>query len=200
MIAVSTIISLIASMYVYDLSDLYKLNWINEDRTATHIVNINAGFDETSILLKNKFNNANLVVMDFYDPVLHTEVSIRRARKAYPPYPETRLIKTSELNLENNSADKIFVILAAHEIRDKVEREIFFKQLNSALKLEGEVYVTEHLRDFFNFFAYNIGFFHFFSHSTWMKLFKASGFNIKKEIKITPFISTFILSKNDPSL
>lgn len=195
-IAASTLISLLASIYVYDLSGIYDMNWIREDNSAKLIVNVNAGFDETSVLLASKFKNAKLVVLDFYDPALHTEVSIKRARKAYPPYPETRQIKTSDLGLDNNSADKIFAILAAHEIRDENERLIFFNELHKVLKTDGEVYVTEHLRDFANFLAYNFGFFHFFSKDNWLRVFKASGFKIKKEIKLTPFISTFILSKN----
>ena len=193
-------ISLMASFYVYDLSDLYKLSWASKTGNEKLIVNINAGFDETSELLKSKFNNAELVALDFYDPIKHTEISIKRARKAYPPYPNTQHITTNNLELADNIADKIFVILSAHEIRNADERILFFKELKRIVKPEGEIIVTEHLRDIPNFLAYNIGFFHFYSKNNWLKTFEKSGFQINQEKKITPFISTFILGKNGNSL
>lgn len=190
-----TLLSLIISFYVYDISGLYQLNWLEKDDHPIKIANINAGFDETSILLTAKFPNATLTVLDFYDPAKHTEISISRARKVYPPYPNTKNITTSNLSVSDNSIDKIFLILAAHEIRADEERIIFFKELNRILKQDGTIYVTEHLRDSFNFFAYNIGFFHFLSKKTWRKTFDAAQLNISKEQKITPFITNFTLKK-----
>ena len=61
---------------------------------------------------------------------------------------------------------------------------------------KGQVIVTEHLRDTANFIAYNIGFLHFHSKETWLQTFRNAGFKVFQEIKITPFISTFILTKN----
>ena len=136
------------------------------------MVNIHAGFDETSILLSTKFPDAELIVFDFYDPEKHTEVSIKRARKAYPSYPNTKKIITSTIPLGDSCADKIFVTLAAHEIRDDNERIIFFKELYRILKTGGQIFVTEHHRDLYNFIAYTIGFFHFHSYSTWTNTFR----------------------------
>lgn len=191
------LVSLLTSVYVYDLSNLYKLSWLDTLKKGgtEEIINIHAGFDETSILLKDKFPGAKLTVLDFYDPEKHTEVSIKRARKAYPPYPNTQTVSTLKLPLPDNYADKIFTILAAHEIRKEDERILFFKELNRILKPGGQVVVTEHLRDLPNFLAYNIGFFHFIPESSWKKVFSESGFVITKEIKITPFITTFILEQ-----
>lgn len=196
-IVATTLISLVVSYYVYDGSDLYKLTWLDEimQTEAGKIVNINAGFDETSILLKDKFPKAELIVFDFYDPKKHTEISIKRARKAYPPYPNTRSIITSNIPLPDSSIDTIFVTLSAHEIRNDEERIIFFRELKRALKESGQIIVTEHLRDLSNFLAYNIGFFHFYSKSSWLSTFEKADLEIAKEIKITPFISTFILKK-----
>jgi ubiquinone/menaquinone biosynthesis C-methylase UbiE len=190
-------ISLLVSYYVYDLSGLYELRWINElsNEETSKIVNINAGFDETSILLKGKFKHSELIVLDFYDPLKHTEVSIKRARKAYPVYPKTQQVSTIKLPLEDNSIDKIFVIFSAHEIRNEEERIAFFNELKRILKPEGEITITEHLRDVSNFLAYNIGFFHFYSKTTWLKTFNSAELNIQKEQKLTSFISTFTLTK-----
>lgn len=196
----SIIVSLLASLYVYDISGLYGLNWINQNNNERIIVNINAGFDETSYLLQDKFKNAELIVLDFYNPEKHTEVSIKRARKAYPPFPKTKQIKTSNTELANNSVDKIFVILSAHEIRNEIERTEFFDELRRVIKQNGQIYVTEHLRDLPNFLVYNIGFFHFHTKFSWLKTFNDANLKIIHEIKLTPFISTFILDKNGNTL
>lgn len=193
-----TTVSLVVTYWVYDLSNLYTLYWLDSIsiNPGDHVVNINAGFDETSELLKLKFPKANLTVLDFYDPEKHTEVSIKRARKAYPPYPGTLTIETTHTPLHENSVDCIIATLAAHEIRDNNERVRFLKEVYRVLKPDGRVVVTEHLLDAANFIAYNFGAFHFHAKATWLANFKAAGFTLHQEIKTTPFISTFILSKN----
>jgi SAM-dependent methyltransferase len=197
-LTVVILISLFVSFWIYDLSNLYTLDWLGRlnVNSAHKIVNINAGFDETSILLQAKYPGAVLAVFDFYDPVNHTEVSIKRARKVYPAYKNTVQITTSALPLQNNTADYIFVILAAHEIRQDAERIQFFRELNRTVKDSGKIIVTEHLRDLPNFLAYNIGFFHFLTGASWQKTFKCSGLSIYGKVKITPFITTYFLEKN----
>lgn len=197
---ISVSITLLTTFYVYDLSNLYKLTWLNNLKSDNqNIVNINAGFDETSELLLNHLRPKNLTVLDFYDETKHTEISIKRARNAFPPYPKTISVKTDSIPLETASADKVFCFLSAHEIRNDAERIIFFAELNRILHQEGEIIVTEHLRDIPNFLAYNIGFFHFHSKQTWLETFTQANLKVKQEIKITPFISTFILEKNGNS-
>jgi len=192
LIVLSIVVSLGVSWYVYDYSDLYTLNWMDV-RAPARVVNINAGFDETSVLLVAKYPDATLTVLDFYDPVKHTAVSIARARKAYGAYPGTITISTSTIPLQPSSVDLIVLMLAAHEIRDHSEREFFFKQVKKCLTDNGQIVVLEHLRDLPNFLAYNIGFFHFFSGKTWMRTFNAAGLEVVKELKLTPFLSAFIL-------
>lgn len=198
LIALPLISSLFISYYIYDLSDLYSLNWLNRITIpkGSAIVNIHAGFDESSHLLKHKFPEAELSVLDFYDPMKHTEVSIKRARKAYPAFPGTQTISTSEIPLKESAHDFIFLILAAHEIRNEQERLVFFNHLKQALKPDGKIIVTEHLRDLPNFLAYTIGFFHFLPESHWKKAFKDSGLHVEERFRITPFINTFILTKH----
>jgi SAM-dependent methyltransferase len=198
LIICSTLISLAVSCYIYDFSALYSLSWLNHlpIKGNGKIVNIHAGFDETSILLKGKFADSELVVFDFYDPEKHTEVSIRRARKAYPPFPNTQQMKPAHLPLQDNSVDNVFAILSAHEIRNEDERKSFFQELRRVLSPTGQIIITEHLRDTANFLAYNIGAVHFHSKARWLKAFQSSGLRVAEEIKITPFITTFILVKN----
>jgi SAM-dependent methyltransferase len=195
-VTVATILSLLASLYVYDLSGFYILNWIATQNLEKTVVNISAGFDETSALLQNKFPTVHIIALDFYDPIQHTEISIKRARKAYPPFPNTKTITTSNLGLDNDFADKIFVTLSAHEIRDVTERNCFFSELQRIVKPTGQIYITEHLRDWPNGIVYNMGFFHFYSKNTWLKEFQEAGLTLKKEVKPNTFMSTFILEKN----
>lgn len=197
LIFLATFISLSVSYFIYDLSGFYNLNWVDGsiDTEKNKIININAGFDETSVLLKDKFLNSELLVFDFYDPKKHTEVSIKRARKAYALFPNTKAVLATNLPTLDSSADRIFVIFAAHEIRNQQERIEFFKELRRIIKPTGEIFITEHLRDVPNFLAYNIGFLHFYSNQSWLQVFQLAELRLKNEQKITPFISTFTLTK-----
>lgn len=190
-------IPLLVSYLVYDASDLYKLNWLDGFMLSKNgkIANINAGFDETSVLLKEKFPKVELIVYDFYNPQHHTEVSIKRARKAYPPYPNTQVVLTSNLPLPDACLDTVFILFAAHEIRDAQERVLFFNEIKRVLKPSGRIVLMEHLRDLPNFLAYNIGFFHFLPRNSWLDTFHQTQLHLKTELKITPFVSTFLLEK-----
>ena len=195
----TTFISLAVSCYVYDYSGLYKLQWLQllAIEKNAKLVNINAGFDETSAILLSHYPTADLCVFDFYDPEKHTEVSIARARKAYGAYPGTIAINTSSIPLEKNSVDVVFNIFAVHEIRETKEREHFLRTQHDVLKPGGVCVVVEHLRDVSNFMAYNIGFLHFFSSATWKGNFAAANFTITQTKKITPFVTVFILKRNN---
>ena len=194
---VSTSISLIVSYYIYDRSSLYKFTWMSRlpAPNTEPIVNIHAGFDETSVILKEKFPGAALTVFDFYNPVKHTERSIERARKAYPRYPGTITTTTSQLLIPENSSVLIFNIFALHEVRDQAERIQFLKEQRRSLKTNGRIIIVEHLRDTSNFAAYTIGFFHFLSRREWLSTFALAGLSIDTSFKVTPFITVFILKK-----
>lgn len=196
-IIITTVISLIASHYIYDRSGLYQFSWVGQfDKDAASIiVNVHAGFDETSRILKENFPASNLKVFDFYDPSKHTEASIESARKAYPPYDGTIKTTTSMLPLADKKANIIFNIFALHEVRNRAERIGFLYEQVRALVDDGKVVVVEHLRDVPNFLAYNIGFFHFLSENEWSLNFQQAGLNIDSKFKITPFITVFILRK-----
>lgn len=193
--SITILISLVVSHYVYDISGLYKLEWLG-DLSHQKILTINAGFDETSTLIQHTFQNTELIICDFYNPQKHTETSIKRARRAYPPSADTISINTNKLPFEDQSVDKILAILSAHEIRDNHERILFFEELLRITKPQGVLIVTEHLRDFWNFTAYTFGVFHFHSKKTWLDTFKQANWHVKEEFKITPFITTFILENH----
>ncbi|TDL99869.1 MAG: methyltransferase type 11 [Flavobacteriaceae bacterium] len=189
------IMPLIVSAYVYDFSGYYNFDWLKnynfKDAVGKQILNINAGFDETSFIIKNNFPKSELHVFDFYNAKQHTEPAIIRARKVSMVYPNTQQINSNSIPLKDNSVDLIFLLSAAHEIRSQEEKIQFLKECNRVCKPDANVIMIEHLRDFPNFVAFTIGFTHFFSKSTWKKAFQAAGFSTFTEQKFTPFMSIF---------
>jgi ubiquinone/menaquinone biosynthesis C-methylase UbiE len=184
---------LIVSAYVYDFSGFYNFDWLKkislEDSKQNFNLNINAGFDETSYIIKNIFPKSELQVFDFYNAKQHTEPAIIRARKVSLVYPNTRQIDTNTIPLNDNSVDNIFLLSAVHEIRKQEEKIQFLKECRRVCKPTGNVIMVEHLRDFPNFIAFTIGFTHFFSKATWEKAFLKAGFSSINETKFTPFMS-----------
>ena len=196
-IAIVVAVSLVVSAYVYDFSGLYEFTFLNDLKISqdSKVANINAGFDETSEILKAKFSLEKIEMMDFYDEEKHTEVSIKRARKLYPNSPETVKISTEKIPFQNEYFDDVFLIFAAHEIRNNEERIRFFKEINRVSKTDSNIIITEHLRDVPNFLAYNIVFLHFLSLNNWKNTFEKSQFKIEKHQKQNPFINVFYLKK-----
>ena len=189
------IMPLIVSAYVYDFSGYYDFNWLKkikiEDSDDKQLLNINAGFDETSFIIKNMFPKSDLKVFDFYNATQHTEPAIIRARKVSLVYPNTQQIVSNSIPLKDNSVDIIFLLSAAHEIRSQEEKVQFLKECHRLCKQNGTVIMVEHLRDFPNFLAFSVGFTHFFSKKTWQKAFQKAGFATFTEAKFTPFMSIF---------
>jgi ubiquinone/menaquinone biosynthesis C-methylase UbiE len=189
------IMPLVVSAYVYDFSGYYGFDWLEEvvpHKERIHrMVNINAGFDETSFIIKNKFPKAQLQVFDFYNAERHTEAAIVRARKVSLVYPHTEVIQTNAIPMEDKSVDLLFLLSAAHEIRANEEKVAFLKECRRVCKADGQVIMVEHLRDFPNFVSFTVGFTHFFSRRVWKKAFKDAGFSSFGERKFTPFMSVF---------
>jgi ubiquinone/menaquinone biosynthesis C-methylase UbiE len=189
------IMPLIISAYVYDFSGYYNFNWLKNynlpDSKDNQILNINAGFDETSFIIKNNFPKSDLKVFDFYNAEKHTEPAIIRARKVSLVYPNTQQIISNTIPLKDDSVDLIFLLSAAHEIRSQNEKIQFLKECHRVCKSNANVIMIEHLRDFPNFVAFSVGFTHFFSKKTWRNAFKDAGFNKFTEKKFTPFMSIF---------
>jgi len=186
---------LIVSAYVYDFSGFYAFRWleplVKKDERVNLIVNINAGFDETSFIIRNRFPHSDLNVFDFYNPKRHTEAAIKRARKVSLVYPNTKPITSNLIPLNDNTADIIFLLSAVHEIRSNTEKVEFLKECHRLCKPGGRMIMVEHLRDFPNFLAFSVGFTHFFSRGVWKNAFEKAGFSSFREIKFTPFMSIF---------
>ena len=186
---------LVVSAYVYDFSGYYDLEWLDKLIKNTGakklMININAGFDETSHLLERKYPNAEIRAFDFYDAKKHTELAIVRARKVNLVYPNTLPMTSSAIPLPDHSADVILLLSSAHEIRSHEEKIRLFQECHRICKTDGQLIMIEHLRDFPNFIAFHIGFFHFFSASTWKDAIQKGGFSKCETGRFTPFMGTF---------
>lgn len=180
--------SLLVSFYVYDMSGLYGLGFL-PDR-AQNVLNLHAGYDETSLLLKRRYPQARLSIFDFYDPTRHTEPSIRRARAHLPPLPETESCSTDSLPLQTGQ-DLILCFMSLHEIRSADERVRMLREIKRVLR--GTLFVVEHQRDLANFLAFGPGFAHFHAPGEWRRNFEAAGLELVGERSFTPFLRIFQL-------
>ena len=161
------IMPLLISAYVYDFSKYYDFDWLTHikhlNKNSKTIININAGFDETSYILKGLFPKSLIKVFDFYNASQHTEPAIVRARKVSLEFPNTKQINSNHIPLEDKSVDIVFLLSTAHEIRHNNEKIEFLKECKRICKANGKIITVEHLRDFPNFLAFSVGFTHFFS-------------------------------------
>ncbi|MBC7922494.1 MAG: methyltransferase domain-containing protein [Ferruginibacter sp.] len=192
-VAYFTVASLAASWWVYDASPLYRWEWLPGfvGRAPSSALNIHAGFDETSGVLRELFPDARWETADFYDPTLHTEISLARARRQYPAPVFSQPVLSSHLPYPIGSFEAVFVLFAAHEIRKPVERVQFFEELKRVLRPGGSVILVEHLRDGPNFLAFGTGFTHFYSRSEWERVIESAGLRVEKQLGHTPFVKAF---------
>jgi SAM-dependent methyltransferase len=193
----SVALSLVATWWAYDASGLYQMDWLHSEISgARHAAHIHAGFDESTEWLETLFPDTSWQVFDFYDPAKHTEISIRRARKARPPAPGTVAVRTDSLPLPAASLDRVLLFLAAHEIRDHGERVRFFREIHRVLNAQGRVIVTEHLRDAPNIAVYSLGAWHFHTRSKWLRTFEEAGFRVARTFPNNRFITTLVLESS----
>ena len=192
---IALLLPLLVSHWIYDRSALYELPGLSHlpaDWTGT-LLNLNAGFDESSAIISEHWPLCRLIASDFYRADRHTEHSIERARARYPPFPGTMAV-TADLDvLETGSMDVVHAFLSLHEVRDVAERERWFASIRRVLRPEGRCIITEHQRDLPNFIAFNFGFLHFHSRSSWLQAFRDAGFRVERTTMTTPFITTYTL-------
>lgn len=182
---------------VYDRSDLYGWRWCERafaSRSPREIVVCHSGFDEVSEALSNKLQPASCTVLDHYDPALLTEPSIHKARKLYPPTPETLAAPFHCWPLADASADAIFGLLAIHEFRSVEQRSRWFTEARRCLKPGGRIVLAEHLRDPANFAAFGPGFLHFHSAANWRSCWEQQGLRTADEFSVTPWVRFFVIA------
>lgn len=188
--------SLLVSHYIYDRSALYRWEWMRRHfpEPPTRWVNIHAGLDETSADLAAIFPGRP-TVLDIYDPRVMSEPAIVRARRTAESVLPAIPADFAALPLDDGSCDAIFLIFAAHEIRDPGSRRRFFRELHRALDRGGRVMLVEHVRDLANFIAFGPGFLHFLPYHEWLRCAGDGGFAVEDAFRFTPFVRVLILRK-----
>jgi len=122
-----------------------------------------------------------------------TETSIERARRLKTGNCCSEPAQYAHLPLNYAECDAIFLLLAAHEIRQAQERSRFFRELQRVTAPGGTVVIAEHLRDLWNFAAFGPNVWHFLPRAEWLRLAREAGFCVQKEIQMTPFVRVFVL-------
>jgi hypothetical protein len=192
-----TLSSLLVSYYVYDFKAVTRWQWIPSALSflPQRWVNIHAGLDQSSATLAQFFPKTQHTVIDIYDPQEMSEPSIARARRLHTP-PEAALPGTLDaLPMASCTADTVFLLFAAHEIRNRDRRTTFMRECARLMTDSGQLLLVEHMRDWNNFVAFGPGFLHFHSRSEWLRLVRGAGLNIQREQRITPFVRFFLITK-----
>jgi SAM-dependent methyltransferase len=187
------VVSLAVSHYVYDRSPLYSLNWLTVQ--PKNWVNVHAGLDQMTPSLRDKLKESRFAVFDIFDPEHMTEPSIQRARELNGGAAGDLKASWKSLPADSGTFDTVFLIFAAHELRNPEARHTFFREVARVLKPDGVAVLVEHLRDFENFLAYGPGCLHFHSRRTWAAAFEAARLRIRSERTITPFVHVFELCR-----
>ena len=189
--------SLVASHWIYDVSELYRWTWIPSILSAKprNWLNLHAGLDESSVALRELFPGSAGHICDFYDAAEMSEPSIQRAR-AEQGSPSAQHISHHRFPFGEEAFDTVFLLFAAHELRLALSREALFLEIRRVLAPLGTILLVEHVRDLANFAAFGPGFLHFMPGNEWRRLAKIAGLEIAKEHRITPFVKIIRLRRS----
>jgi len=192
-----TLSSLLVSFYVYDYRGVTGWSWIPRILSfpPKQWLNIHAGLDESTLILTQFFPDTRYMVVDIYDPQEMTEPSIARARRLHPPSEPAVAGKLDALPLPDGDCDTLFLLFAAHEIRQSARRRVFFLESARVLANSGQLLLVEHIRDWKNFVAFGPGFLHFHSRDEWLRLAHDASLTVKRQDRVTPFVRWFLMTK-----
>ena len=188
--------SLVVSFYIYDRSPLVQGFWVKGallgpcDTWAT----VHAGLDR-EVDLNGVMPGHCVARLDVFDRRFMTAGSIERARYRTPQAMPSTACSPTDLALDDGACDAVVVAFTAHEIRSTDAREQFFDEVRRGLRTGGTLLVVEHTRDLANFAAFGPGYFHFLPRSEWRRLASRAGFALRREVRITPWVTAFTIEK-----
>ena len=181
--------SLVVTNLVYDRSEFSEWEWPRSllKRTPRRVAALHAGLDNVSTNLGRLWPDAEIQVVDFYDPLTMTEPAIARARAGRR--------HGDRLDELKPGTDAAVIVLAAHELRTGPDRAKFFKTVASRLAPDGRILLLEHLRDVPNAIAYGPGAWHFLPRDAYRTAFAEARLTLVQERAITPFLRLFVLAR-----
>lgn len=196
-VAFWTVSSIAVSWYVYDHAGVTRWRWLPRRMVLSprRWANIHAGLDESTSALRQLFPGTEGAAVDIYDPGEMTEPSIARARRIRPSAEPFRQGRFDALPLSEGGCDAVFLLFAAHEVRDAEHRTCLLRETARVLREHGCVVLVEHLRDWKNFLAFGPGFLHFHSRRNWLRSILDAGLVVEHESQATPFVQCFVLRR-----
>lgn len=187
-----------ASWWVYDHSELHSYSWLTDllpHGPGEHLV-VSSGLDEASRPLAARHPGAAQSRADLYEPALTAEGSIRRARRRVGPIAGTQPARPGHLPAASASQDTVFLVFAAHELRQPADREALFVECARALRPGGTLILVEHLRDAGNTAVYGPGAWHFLPRAEWLRLAAHTQLRRSGERRIAGLVTAFAFSKD----
>ncbi|MGW2640891.1 class I SAM-dependent methyltransferase [Streptomyces sp. NPDC001348] len=187
----------VASWLVYDRSGLYDYDWLDTllPRTpSVHLV-VGTGLDEASAPLAARWPASLQITVDLYDPAVMTEGSVRRARRRVPPPPHAVPGRPDALPVRRAGADAVFLVFAAHELRQPADRERLFGECARVLRPGGRLVLVEHLRDGRNTAVFGPGAWHFLPRAEWLRLAAHAGLRPAAERRIAGLVTAFAFAR-----
>jgi SAM-dependent methyltransferase len=182
--------SLVTTNLVYDRSEFARWEWPHDllGKRPRRVAVLHAGLDNVSDHLRRIWPEAEIQVIDFYDPMAMTEPAIARARGGRRHGDDIADLRPS--------LDAAFVVLAAHELRSAPDRAVFFNRIGDALATAGRLILIEHLRDLPNAIVYGPGAWHFLPRADYVAAFTDARLTLLEERAMTPFLRLFVLSRS----
>lgn len=194
-----TLSSLLVSWYVYDHAGVTRWQWLR-DRVPgppQRWANIHAGLDESTAELRQLFAGTEGAAIDIYESSEMKEPSIARARRLHPSAVPFESGRYDALPISDHDRDAVFLLFAAHEVREAEHRTQLLREIARGLREDGYVVLVEHLRDWKNFLAFGPGFLHFHSRRSWLSSIRDAGLSVQEESPVTSFVRCLVLRRTD---
>ena len=128
--------SLLVSHWIYDRSDWTTGAWLSPLLgldPPKRLLNVHCGFDETTVRLRGWRPDWEVTALDLFDPLLHTEKSLLRARALRPASPGTLNGSLTCWPVEPGSFDAVCFLLTAHEFRRREDRVTLLREARRVL-------------------------------------------------------------------
>jgi SAM-dependent methyltransferase len=185
--------SFLAFHWIFDRSELTRWEWLRSLGPApARWVHVNAGLDETQAPLARLFPGAEGRDVDIFDPASMTAPALARARARRGR--DAAGARPGALPIDTGWADAAYVVLAAHEVRDRGERERLFGELRRILAPQGRLVLIEHPRNLAGALAFGPGVLHFLPMGEWSRLASLTGFRLLDERAMSPFVRVRVLT------
>jgi SAM-dependent methyltransferase len=179
--------SFLAFHWIFDRSELTRWDWLRSlGPPPARWVHVNAGLDETQAPLARLFPGAEGRDVDIFDPASMTAPTLARAREKRGR--DALGARPGALPIETGWADGVYVVLAAHEVRDAREREKLFGELRRIVRPDGRLVLIEHPRNLAGALAFGPGVVHFLPMAEWSRLAALTGFRLESERAMSPFV------------